>query len=140
MSLREFQRDVMRDAVAFGGDGENPLIGHEKKAEQVLAAAVLVANERGPEWCAGNPEAYQTAVINSLGIWLKVAVFIAGLFTGGSLWLTLAGYLLPAVISWFTAQAAAGAYGSASDELASLAREAEEFLGGDEDREVGEGQ
>lgn len=129
MKLKDFQRDVRRAAVAFGGEANNPIVGNEKRADQLTAAAVLVVNERGPDWCTAHPEEFKDAVMDKVGFWLKIVLTIASYFAGGAgIWFTLASYILPAVLHWFSQKTAMGVFGAGSNDLLGLAAEAEQFL------------
>ena len=129
MTLKDFQKDMRRSAVAFGGGGRNPIVGNERRADQLTAAAVLVVNERGPEWCAAHPEEFKDAVMDQVGFWLKIVLTLASFFAGGAgIWFTLASYILPAVLHWFSQKTAMGVFGAGSDDLLGLAAEAEQFL------------
>jgi hypothetical protein len=111
----DMRREVIASTIAFGdaNSARSPVSQYPKKANQLIAAAVLVASERGIDWCAANPEAYAQATISNLGLWLKLAIWVGSLFLGGSgIWWTLASWILPSVIDWFVSREASGAFGA----------------------------
>jgi hypothetical protein len=86
--------------------------GHDdKRAKQVIAACAVVIRDRGAEWCRDNPSLFRSDVLKQLGMAVRIALFVAGMF-GGGIWLTLLRWILPVVIEWLTnTYAAVGATG-----------------------------
>ena len=106
----QMRREVIASSIAFGGSKVDPIFLHPKKSNQLIAAAVLVASERGVDWCSANPQAFADATISNLGTWIKIGLWVASFFAGGAgIWLTLASWILPSVIDWFVNREAFGA-------------------------------
>jgi len=126
MNFQAFNREIIAQSTSFGGES-TPVAANVKKSTQLCAAAVLVARDKGIEWCSANPDAFRESVFSKLSTWVKLGLWIASLFAGGSgIWMTLASWILPTVISWFESQQSAGAFGDA--ELGSLADGALSYL------------
>ena len=125
MTFDRMRREVIANTYAFGGS-DNEVAKNYDKSSKLIAASVLVVKDKGQEWCAANPEAFRDSVLSKLSTWVKIGLLIASIFTGGGIWITLASWILPAVISWFEAQQIAGSFGDA--ELSSLADGALKYL------------
>ena len=121
------RREVISNSVAFGGASGNEVSRNYEKSSNLIAASVLVIKERGQEWCSANPAAFEESVLSKLSTWVKLGLWIASMFAGGGgIWLTLASWILPTVISWFEAQQVAGSFGEV--ELDGLADGALKYL------------
>lgn len=134
MRFDDYRREILQSCLICGGDTANVVFKNERKTSAVIAAAAIVASERGAGWCADNPQAFIEETLGKLSFWIKVAMFITGIFMGGSsIWFTIAQWVLPVVIDWLTGQQSAGVCGSGpgDDVLAGLAGEAAEFLNGE---------
>lgn len=101
---------------------------HGKQARQMTAAAALVVDDRGVEWCRRHPREFREAIFRKLGFWANLALGLLGLFTGGGVWLTLARILIPAVLSFLSDRSAGIVFGAGSDNT--LPTEALEILKG----------
>jgi len=134
MRFDDYRREILQGCLVCGGDTASVVFKNERKASQVIAAAAIVASERGAAWCADNPQDFIEETLGKLSFWIKVVMFIAGIFMGGSsIWFVIAQWVLPVVIDWLVGQQAAGVCGAAAgdDVLSRLAGEATTFLNGE---------
>lgn len=104
--------------------GNSPSQQDTAKANKVIAAAALVMCERGSRWCVEHPEEFRAELLKTLGTAVKIAVFVIGLFGGASIWLTIVGWVVPAVLNWLATQQ--HVYGAC--DFTALASEANEIL------------
>lgn len=131
MRFDDYRRDILQGCLVCGGDTANVVFKNERKTSAVIAAAAIVASERGVAWCDANRASFIEETLGKLSFWIKVAMFVAGLFMGGSsIWFTIAQWVLPVIVDWLCGQQAAGVCGAApgDDFLSQLAGDATHFL------------
>ncbi len=132
MNFDGFCADILERAhrtSAFASSA--PPKGHddEAKTKKVLACCAIVIRDRGLQWCRDNPRKFEDAVKSKLGTAARIAIFVLGFLTGGSVWLSLLGWIIPAVIDWLTTQmqVAGAAWGIGEDVIGD---QAQRFLDG----------
>lgn len=129
VEFKSFSEQVLQRALTCGGPNDpNPVVGHEDKVDALTAAAVVVTKQYGIQWVKDNPDEAARHVLDQISMWVKIAVFFAGFFTGGALWLTLAGWIIPIVIDLIEREEFSGACGLAA--VDKLAAGASEFMEG----------
>lgn len=106
--------------------GSTPPKGYDDpaKTKQLLACCAIVVRDRGLQWCRDNPRRFRDEVLKHLGLLARLGIGLASLFGGPSVWLMLAGWIIPAVLDWITAQmvANATAWGIGEDVLGDQAQ------------------
>lgn len=131
MNFSDFEAAILARAQhsAACAGGKLPVChADHDKTRKILAACAVVIAERGPHWCRSNPHQFRLAVLSQLGLVIKVLLTIASIFTGGGVWLTLLGWLLPAVLDWLTL--APNVRGAAAQDITALGHEAAFILKG----------
>lgn len=99
MIYTEFHNSVLVKVNLARGYSATRTPRDDGRTDRVIAAAAVVLSERGPQWCLDNPKGFTDAVQLSLGTWVKIGIALAGLFTGGgSIWISLIGEVIPAVL------------------------------------------
>lgn len=139
MTISSFE-DIQRETLINAGCGyclstneKSYVSKHRGKLKQIIASGTIVIEKNGIKWAQDNPEDFAKSAISNLGFWLKLALFVGGLFLGGSsLWITLAKFILPFLIDIFIKQAAFGVcgVGAGDEKVSSFADGAREFLSG----------
>jgi hypothetical protein len=129
----EFERQVLRNAFACGYTGRDYATRRQnpKQTRQLIAAAACVIAKRGPRWCVENPKRFQRDTLRRLTWVAQIVLSIVGIFSGGSVWLVLARFLIPAILALLERQYQnAGEFGSVAADWQGIATEAETILRG----------
>jgi hypothetical protein len=100
------------------------------EARTITAAAALVIQDRGEEWCFKHPAAFQADVISYLPLVARIVLTAASLLLGGGgVWVILLRTLIPAVIDLLLSRSARPAEPTAvADEWALVASTARDVL------------